>query len=123
MPALLCSAVELLTRDKVHLVPGWLTCVRSSLIRRQEPWVSPIELYAGVEADSTWSLQILRVERLDAPFVDEASDDRSGARRLRVPFRVGDPPQGDDPLLLSSGLAGFLGALNRTRGEGSATKV
>jgi hypothetical protein len=36
---------------------------------------------------------------------------------------VGDPPQGDDPFLLSSGLAGFLGALNRTRGEGSATKV
>jgi hypothetical protein len=26
-----------------------------------------VELYAGMEADSAWSLQILRVERLNAP--------------------------------------------------------
>jgi hypothetical protein len=64
-----------------------------------------------------------RVRRLDAPSADLASSDCSGAKRLRVPFRVGDPPQGDDPLLLSSGAAGFLGALNKTQGEGSATKV
>ena len=76
-----------------------------------------------MEADSAWSLQILRVERLDAPCVIKRAMFHSGARRLRVPFRVGDPPQGDDPFLLSSGLAGFLGALNRTRGDGSATKV
>jgi hypothetical protein len=55
-----------------------------------------VELNAGVEADSAWSLQILRVERCSTT---------SGPDSRRR------PTSGDDPFLLSSGLAGFLGAL------------
>ncbi len=68
-------------------------------------------------------LHLHGVRRLNARREPKRATTCSGASAPSVPLRVGNPPQGDDPLLLSSGPAGILGALNQHGGEGFTTEA
>ena len=124
MPPCCALSIRATSPTRCTSLPGWLTFVRSSSIRWQHSRVRPCMASTAAVVATSPVLHLHRVRRLDAPFVLVASDQVTQVlRRLRVPFRVGDPPRGTIRCCCHPALPGFLSALKKIQGEGSATEV